>query len=232
MIEGTKMFCKGKIQGLVHDGVPAFGRQTFTTGRLLCKGIFNPTTLYVKIHCVTGTKYFGKTSRYHDWDDVHKYSGSGKWWTRHLKQHGKHYITVIIGYYTDRDECKRVALNFSIVNNIRESRDWANLIYENGLDGGWGTCKAGSNNPMFGKNHSELSIQRISDACKIHWNTVMGKRQQSEKRKGKTHTNETRKKISDGVKKAMYTEEVQAKLRRPRGPYRPRVRRKGNEERD
>lgn len=35
--------------------------------------------LYVKIHNVTGLKYFGKTTK-----DPFKYRGSGKYWLAHL----------------------------------------------------------------------------------------------------------------------------------------------------
>ena len=42
-------------------------------------------SLYVKTHQVTGLKYLGQTSK----SDPHKYTGSGKYWLRHIKQHGK-----------------------------------------------------------------------------------------------------------------------------------------------
>jgi hypothetical protein len=38
--------------------------------------------LYVKTHNNTGMKYLGKTTK----PDPHKYPGSGKRWTRHLKK--------------------------------------------------------------------------------------------------------------------------------------------------
>lgn len=94
--------------------------------------MFKPTYLYVKIHNKTGLKYFGKTTA----NDPYKYKGSGTRWNNHLKVHGKDISTEIIGYYTDKEECLRVAIKFSIENNIVESDDWANLKEER-LDGGW-----------------------------------------------------------------------------------------------
>jgi hypothetical protein len=92
---------------------------------------FIPTYLYIKTHNKTGLKYFGKTS-----NDPYYYYGSGKHWIAHLKKHGYDISTEIIGYYTDAEKCSAAAREFSLTNNIVESSDWANLIIENGLDGG------------------------------------------------------------------------------------------------
>lgn len=88
-------------------------------------------TLYVKTHNTTGLKYFGKTTR----KDPGKYYGSGKYWLRHLRKHGKDISTEIIGIYSDPQLCEEAALAFSRENDIVNSPDWANLIEENGMDG-------------------------------------------------------------------------------------------------
>jgi hypothetical protein len=93
--------------------------------------MFKPTFLYVKTHNKTGLKYFGKTTR-----DPFIYLGSGLHWKRHLKVHGCDVSTVIIGYFTDKKELIETALQFSYKNNIAESSEWANIIPENGIDGG------------------------------------------------------------------------------------------------
>ena len=92
-----------------------------------------PTVLYIKQHSVTKLKYFGKTTR-----DPLKYKGSGKYWKRHIKKHGtKYVITIWISEpYIDSIAISEFALAFSRDNNIIESEDWANMVYENGLDGG------------------------------------------------------------------------------------------------
>lgn len=93
---------------------------------------FKPTYLYVKTHNVTGLKYFGKTIS----DKPFLYKGSGVVWRRHIAKHGNDVSTEIIGFFNNEDECKKVAIEFSINNNIIESKEWANLMYENGIDGG------------------------------------------------------------------------------------------------
>jgi len=92
---------------------------------------FKPTWLYIKQHNKTGLKYFGKTIL-----DPINYNGSGKHWKRHLKKHGADIVTSWCKLFTDIDELVNYAINFSIENRIVESPDWANLIIENGLDGG------------------------------------------------------------------------------------------------
>jgi len=98
----------------------------------LYEALEKPTRLYIKQcgHC--GLKYFGKTVS----KNIEKYQGSGLYWTRHLKQHNVkadhlwnsdwYYDTSII----------RFALKFSYMNNIAESKEWANLGPENGINGG------------------------------------------------------------------------------------------------
>lgn len=88
--------------------------------------------LYIKTHNITGLKYFGKTTR-----NVYDYKGSGKYWLSHLKKHGNDVTTEIVAQFEDNDQssCEEYALNFSIENNIVESKEWANLILEDGLRG-------------------------------------------------------------------------------------------------
>lgn len=89
------------------------------------------TYLYIKTHNKTGLKYFGKTSK----PNPEKYTGSGKYWLRHLKKHGFNFSTEIIGTFEDETKLVEAALTFSIENNIVDSKEWANLRDENGLDG-------------------------------------------------------------------------------------------------
>lgn len=149
---------------------------------------FKPTYLYVKTYLITGLKYFGKTVK----TDPIKYKGSGKHWLNHLKKHGNFVATEIIGLFTDEKECKDFALLFSETNKIVKSKEWANLIPEDGITG-WGTgisnpahnmtpeqnkkkgdhCRgkkkpeiskmfSGSGNPMFGRNDQTYGIVKKS----------------------------------------------------------------------
>lgn len=94
--------------------------------------IFKPTYLYVKTHNITGLKYFGKTVR----KDPFSYYGSGTRWIYHLKKHGYDISTEIIGLFSNEEECRQVALDFSVNNNIVKSNKWANLKMEK-IEGGW-----------------------------------------------------------------------------------------------
>jgi hypothetical protein len=91
---------------------------------------FKPTWLYIKQHN-TGLKYFGKTIR----KDPIRYLGSGDHWKQHLAKHGANITTTWCQLFTNKDELVDYALSFSKDNNIVESKEWANLIVENGLDG-------------------------------------------------------------------------------------------------
>ena len=101
---------------------------------------FKPTRLYVKQHTKTGMLYFGKTIR----DDIETYLGSGKYWLKHIRKHGKEYVETlfITDWYFSYEEISKDALNFSRENDILNSKDssgkriWANLKEEDGLCGG------------------------------------------------------------------------------------------------
>ena len=92
---------------------------------------FKPTRLYIKE--LAGIKYFGKTTL-----DPNLYSGSGKIWKDRIKKYGKDNIKTlwVSDVYYDPDELQVIALHFSEENKIVESKEWANLQPENGLDGG------------------------------------------------------------------------------------------------
>lgn len=91
----------------------------------------NKITLYVKQHTKTGKKYFGMSRKY-----TPKYLGSGVYWLKHIKKHGiKHVIELHVWEFDDQLKCTEFALEFSKENNIVESKEWANLREENGLDG-------------------------------------------------------------------------------------------------
>ena len=88
-------------------------------------------TLYVKIHNITGLKYFGKTVK-----NPYTYKGSGIYWKKHIKKHGDNISTIIVGeYFKDSELLTLHSLNFSTIYDIVRSSEWANLINENGSDG-------------------------------------------------------------------------------------------------
>jgi hypothetical protein len=86
--------------------------------------------LYIKQHVKSGLKYFGQTRK----SNPFKYLGSGKYWQSHIKKHGKEYIkTLEVWGFDDKELCEKFALKFSKENNIVESKEWANLVVEDGI---------------------------------------------------------------------------------------------------
>ena len=87
--------------------------------------------LMVKTHNTTGLKYLCQTKH----PDPYAYLGSGTYWRRHLKKHGKEITTEIIKECQTKDELKHHGLHYSELWNVVESKEWANLKPETG-DGG------------------------------------------------------------------------------------------------
>jgi len=107
---------------------------------------FAPTALLVMTHNVTGLKYFCKTSKL---KNMHWYKGSGVYWKKHMRVYGRNITAGVLGVYFDKDRCVAAALKFSEENDIVNSKDWANFILENGLDG----AGSGKVNHRYGKAH-------------------------------------------------------------------------------
>ena len=94
--------------------------------------------LYVKTHTVTGLKYLGQTRS----KDPHAYAGSGYYWGKHLKKHGKFYNTEILKECASKTELTHWGTYYSELWDVVNSTDdagnklWANLKPETG-EGGW-----------------------------------------------------------------------------------------------
>jgi len=163
----------------------------------------DPTYLYIKQHSITGLKYFGKTIK-----DPYTYNGSGKYWCNHIKVHGKeHIVTLWVSEpYTDTSIAE-FALKFSAENDIVNSKKWANLMPENGLDGG-------------SVKHTNETKAKMSVSQKGRTHTEEAKAKMSVSQKGRkcsTCSDKTKAKLSDGnfLGKA-HTEESKAKMRKPK----------------
>lgn len=115
--------------------------------------IFQPTALLVFEHNLTGLKYFCKTTKL---NKLESYKGSGKYWKRHLKVHGKDIKVGVLGIYYEKMRCFNAALSFSKENDIVKSSKWANFIDENGLDG----QPSGESHVMYGKKSPCIGQKR------------------------------------------------------------------------
>lgn len=145
--------------------------------------------LYIKTHNDTGLKYFGKTTK----KDPHKYTGSGKYWKRHLKKHGSNYSTEIVATFEDESSCQEFALNFSKENEIVNSDEWANLQEENGLDGA-PTGRAGH-------KFTQEQLQKISETSKQRWEDPEFKKMMIEKRQWSDQRKEEQSLRLTGIKR-------------------------------
>ena len=148
-----------------------------------------PIYLYVKTHNITGLKYLGKTTA----KDPHKYSGSGLYWKRHLREHGKNYITDILLMTDSKKEIKEQGIYYSTLWDIVNSRDaygnklWANLKPEEG-DGGETNCPY---RPAWNKGIKYIDYYSPENAATVSKNMSASRIKKSKKekidRKGKSH---------------------------------------------
>lgn len=171
-----------------------------------------PVKLYIKTHNKTGLKYFGKTVK----ENHNTYLGSGKRWRRHIKIHGSDITTEIILITDDKIWLQFYAYEFSQLNNIVESDEWANLREENGLDGGDvskfrnykdKTVISKIAESQRGKIVSEETRKKLSERQRGKPSPNKGNRMSNESKEslrqmnlGKKHTEESRKKNSDSHK--------------------------------
>lgn len=116
--------------------------------------------LYKKTHRKTGLRYLGQTTA----KDPMKYPGSGIYWRKHLKVHGRDIETEVLRECHSKEEVKEWGEYYSKLWNVSESSEWANLKDETG-DGG----------KTVGYKHSDEAKRKISEARKgknSHQNTV------------------------------------------------------------
>jgi len=174
--------------------------------------IWYPTALLVKTHNVTGKKYFCKTTKLNKLDT---YTGSGLAWKSHLKQYGKDISTGVVGVYYESERCLEASLKYSKEWNIVASKEWLNLIDENGLDG----AGAGVLHHMYGKPHPQKGAKRPNISARMSGkNNPNYGIKWSEERKIATSIARTGKKLNrplgskSGMKGKAYPEEGKRKL--------------------
>jgi hypothetical protein len=177
------------------------------------------TTLYIKTHNKTNLKYFGKTQKMGE--DIEKYYGSGIYWLRHLRKYGFDISTEIYACFEDDDPLlEQTAIEFSRLNNIVESKEWANLIEENGLCGNPRGIiftedhlkKLRSRPKRRNYRHTEETKQKISKANSGNKWSEEQKKAQSKRLLGHNVSKITRQKISKMHAGKIITEETKQKI--------------------
>jgi len=93
------------------------------------------TTLFICQHTKTRKKYLGKTTNASKLGK--QYFGSGLHWKNHLARHGKESAEIVWrSEFNDQNHLEEFALFLSEELDVVESREYLNLVPENGLDGG------------------------------------------------------------------------------------------------
>lgn len=147
--------------------------------------------LYKKTHRTTGLQYLGQTVQ-----DPFKYKGSGTVWKRHIKKHGDDVHTEVLGIFTTKQELADAGLYYSVLWNIVEDRQWANLRYEVGEGG------------FRGLVLSEESEQKRLEKQRLAWTTEEYRQKKSLISKRAQSSPEYRMKKSEHGKKVWESPEL------------------------
>lgn len=154
-------------------------------------------SLYTKTHNITGLNYLGQTSK----PDVNLYPGSGKYWKRHIAKHGTDVSTFIITQCETITDIRNWGLFYSIIWDVCESNEWANLKEEAG--------QGGKQSSEVRLKMSQIKKEQFSSGKTEPWC------------KGKTLSVDTCKKISASQIGRKHSEETIQKMKRAdRSTYR------------
>jgi len=148
---------------------------------------FKPTRLCIKK--LEGTYYFCKSTR----KNILSYTGSGVLWKARIKKYSKDKIETlwVSDWYYTPEEIQDAAIHFSIENDIVNSKSWANMAPEWGIDSMTRLGVKESTETRLKKHLSRLGEK----------NPMYGVRGVLSPHCGKEHTAETKFKQSQGVKK-------------------------------
>ena len=89
--------------------------------------------LLLKTHKDTKLKYLCKHCGTEE--SCFTYTGSGVYWKNHLKKHGNNIETIIVDVFDDIESFKRVSIALSEELDIVSSKEYANLVIEDGYGG-------------------------------------------------------------------------------------------------
>ena len=151
--------------------------------------------LLLKTHNQTGLNYLCKFTERVKVKSPYKYKGSGTYWQRHINKHGYDVETQVLYQGQSEQELSACAIFWSNVYDVVKNKKFANLIPENGLDGG-----------SKGSKHSEEHIAKMRIA-------MLGKNLGKKSCLGRKHTIESKLKMSIARLGKKVSEETKQKLR-------------------
>lgn len=106
--------------------------------------------LLIKEHKKTGLKYLCKHEA-SSFSDCQSYPGSGIYWRRHLRANGNDVKTTCLYVTENKEDFRKIALEYSLKFDVINSDQWANLCNEQGQGG---DCI--SDKEKFGKLMSDI----------------------------------------------------------------------------
>lgn len=166
--------------------------------------------LYLKTHNTTGLKYLGKTVR-----DPFKYKGSGSYWKHHIRKYGYDVTTEILFQTEDKEEFKEKGLYYSKLWNVVESKEFANLVYEQGEGGIAGASRPEWVRKKISKAHQGKKASKETKLILSEAHKGIKHSKETRKKMSKSHSNisdETRKKLSIANSGRIFTEEHKRKI--------------------
>ena len=131
----------------------------------------------LKTHCKTSLKYLCKKSTDRI-EECYTYTGSGKYWKKHLAKHGKNFTTEILEVCDTREKLSETGIYWSKKLNVVRSEEYANLVEERG-DGG---------PTMLGRKITPEQKKKQKDALNKYWcNATKEQRNQRREVNSKSH---------------------------------------------
>lgn len=161
--------------------------------------------LYKKTHRTTGLKYLGQTRS----PDPYRYKGSGKEWKKHIQEHGYDVDTEILLETTDPKLIEELGRHYSLLWNVVDNSEWANMRPESGHGGGLGEegykrlSEKLTGHPNWLLQQTSTGIEKIRKAQKELWSTYSpeekSRRMKNSACNPDSYTESRSKKISDAL---------------------------------